>query len=420
MAPISLVRKYERSNARKCEGGFTYSPRTPQAAVAVPQGDDSSTHRDDDAVTTDSGTYGRSPSREHSEEIAGTEVHDGDGDLLSLPWTTEEDDLLKELKKIEEDFTFEKIASMFCRFAGLPKTSSEYRGEIHKRAATECAQRWDDLQTPVESLIEEFESPAPAQAAKKRSRMTRESAGTVAANPVKKKKTTPKVTNEKKKTPKATGKKVPWTHDEGSYLEKLYRDKGNMSEGDFEKYASRKISARSKNKRTQYAVRHRMNETNLKKLKKHCKLPNGRRVSRSSGRNWTPSEESTLRSLVKKNRETGRPEYEGVPELLERKFGHLRTTDACKQHFRKIENEDDASEVTNEAESESQLLTENTENEGSLNEPMQQERPPLQSLEHEIRMVRLRHAHGREMAQMLYEQEKEMTELLHKQSLTTH
>ena len=100
---------------------------------------------------------------------------------------------------------------------------------------------------------------------------------------------------KKKTTPKATGKKVPWTHDEDSYLEKLYRDKkGNMSEDDFEKYASRKISARSKNKRTQYAVRHRMNETNLKKLKnkKHCKLPNGRRVSRSSGRNWTPSEES--------------------------------------------------------------------------------------------------------------------------------
>lgn len=351
MAPISLVRKYERSNARKCEGGFTYSPRTPQAAVAVPQGDDSSTHRDDDAVTTDSGTYGRSPSREHSEEIAGTEVHDGDGDLLGLPWTTEEDDLLKELKKIEEDFTFEKIASMFCRFAGLPKTSSEYRGEIHKRTAIECAQRWE---TPVESP-EEFESPA--ERVKKRPRTTRASAGTVAANPVKKK-TTPKVTNKKKKeTPKATNKEkreMPnWTHPELSLLEKLIRTQaGDMSRKEFVKYASQKIS-------------------------------------KMYGINRTPC---------------------GVDTQLSGRF---------KPQFQKIKNKDDANEVTDEEESESQLLTD-TENEGSLNEPMQQERPPLQSLEHEIRMIRLRHAHDREMAQMLYEQEKEMTELLHKQSLTTH
>ena len=399
---VPLKEQFKRSNARKCEDGFTYSPRTPQATVAVPQGDDSSTHRDDDAVVTDSGyarfwdkssnswrlrvieKRPRTPSREQSEEIAGTEVHDGDGDSPSPPLTTE-DEFESPAERVKKRKRSGTVAN---------------RDEPGTRPRRECTRRTRDQSENDDSPIEA------------REKKLKDECDRIYAKAVKKMK--------KKTTPKATGKKVPWTHDEDSYLEKLYRDKkGNMSEGDFEKYASRKISARSKNKRTQYAVRHRMNETNLKKLKnkKHCKLPNGRRVSRSSGRNWTPSEESTLRSLVKRNREAGRPEYEGVPELLERKFGHLRTTDACKQHFRKIENKDDASEVTDEEESESQLLTENTENEGSLNESMQQERPEH---EHEIRMLRLRHAHDREMAQMLYEQDKEMAELMHKQSLTTH
>ena len=397
---VPLKEQFKRSNARKCEDGFTYSPRTPQATVAVPQGDDSSTHRDDDAVVTDSGyarfwdkssnswrfrvieKRPRTPSREQSEEIAGTEVHDGDGDSPSPPLTTE-DEFESPAERVKKRKRSGTVAN---------------RDEPGTRPRRECTRRTRDQSENDDSPIEA------------REKKLKDECDRIYAKAVKKMK--------KKTTPKATGKKVPWTHDEDSYLEKLYRDKkGNMSEDDFEKYASRKISTRSKNKRTQYAVRHRMNETNLKKLKKHCKLPNGRRVSRSSGRNWTPSEESTLRSLVKRNREAGRPEYEGVPELLERKFGHLRTTDACKQHFRKIENKDDASEVTDEEESESQLLTENTENEGSLNESMQQERPEH---EHEIRMLRLRHAHDREMAQMLYEQDKEMAELMHKQSLTTH
>ena len=368
MVPVSpLLRKFERSNVRKCECVFMYSPRT-QAAVAVPQGDDSSTHRDGDAVATDSGTYGRfcdkssnswrwiaaksprTPSREHSEETAGTEVHDGDADLLSRPWTTVEDDLLKDLKKHE--LTFEKIADMFCRFAGLPKTSSEHRGEIHKRTATECARRWDDLQTTVESP-EEFESPAPAQAAKRRSMMTRASTGTVTTNPIKKKKT---VTNEKKKTPKATNKeeeeKPRWTHPEISLFEELIRTKaGKMPRKEFAKYASDEISA-------------------------------------ISGINRSPS---------------------AVCSQLSGRF---------KQLFQKIVNKDDASEVTDEEESESQLLTENTENEGSLNEPMQQERPEH---ENEIKMLRLRHAYERKMmdrgdmrVEMLYKQDKEMAELLNK------
>ena len=396
--------QFKRSNARKCEDGFTYSPRTPQATAAVPQGDDSSTHRDDDAVVTDSGTYGRfwdesskswrwraaksprTPSREQSEEIAGTEVRDGDGDSPSPPLTTEDE--------------FESPAERVKKRKRSGTVANP--DEPGKRPRRECTRRTRDQSENDDSPIEA------------REKKLKDECDRIYAKAVKKMK--------KKTTPKATGKKVPWTHDEGSYLEKLYRDKGNMSEGDFEKYASRKISARSKNKRTQYAVRHRMNETNLKKLKKHCKLPNGRRVSRSSCRNWTPTEESTLRSLVKKNREAGRPEYEGVPELLERKFGHLRTTDACKQHFRKIENKDDASEVTDEEDSES--LTENTENEGSLNEPMQQQRPEH---EHAIRMVQLRHEHENEEADLRmenlrrsYEQKAEMAELLHKQSLTTH
>ena len=258
---------------------------------------------------------------------------------------------------------------MFCLAAGLPKTSSEYIGEIHKRTASDCARRWDDLQTTVESP-EEFESPAPAQAAKRRSRMTRASAGTVAANPVKKKKTTPKVTNEKKKTPKATNKekeeKPRWTHPETSLLEELARTKAdNMSKEDFNEYASQKIS-------------------------------------KMYGINRTPC-------------------------AVESKWDRMCRR---KQHFRKIENKDDASEVTDEEESESQLLAENTENEGSLNEPMQQERPEH---EHEIKMLRLRHEHENEEAdlrmenlrrsenlRMSYEQKKEMEELryMHKQSST--
>lgn len=375
---IPLKVQFKRSNARKCEDSFTYSPRTPQAAVAVPQGDDSSTHRDGDAVVTDSGyarfwdtssnswrwiaaKSPRTPSREQSEETAGTEVHDGDGDLLSRSWTTDEDDLLKKLKKNKGNFTFEKIADMFCRAAGLPKTSSENMGEIHKRTATACARRWDDLQTTVESLIEEFESPAPAQAAKKRSMMTRASAGTVAANPVKKKKT-PKVTNEKKKTPKATNKekeeKPRWTHPEISLFEELIRTKaGKMPRKEFAKYASEEIFKMYGTNRSLCAV-----------------------CSQLSGR--------------------------------------------FKQLFQKIVNKDDASEVTDEEESESQLLAENTENEGSLNEPMQRERPEH---EHEIRMVQLRHEHENEEADLQmenlrrsYEQKKEMEELRykHKQSST--
>ena len=71
-----------------------------------------------------------------------------------------------------------------------------------------------------------------------------------------------------------------------------------------------------------------------------------------------------------------------------------------KQLFQKIVNKDDASEVTDEEESESQLLTENTENEGSLNEPMQQERPEH---EHEIKMLLLRHEHENEEADLRME-----------------
>ena len=71
-------------------------------------------------MAVDSSKKPPTPSRENSEETAGTEVHDGDGDSLSRPWTTKEDNLLKDLKDLKKHkLTFEKIARMFCRFAGL-------------------------------------------------------------------------------------------------------------------------------------------------------------------------------------------------------------------------------------------------------------------------------------------------------------